>query len=253
MTKQRQFYEPEVQVQQATPIRGFPVTVGGLYVLFDDVITVLREYAQTLETRDAETVYDLVIWLQSGERPMPSDSDEADHVSGLEVAMLETLIEQTEPISAVNRVEVFSTGELWYARALAENGELLYATAGSVEQAEAIQEAQNRWPGKDVHLVTMQPDTQGIDRIEIYPDDPRAMRPKWVARACSEDGDILSVTNGSFDQEYVIRDAQQRWPGKECHLVTHAGIDTVWEERDPGGIRSSSSGDRRPSPKRMFA
>jgi len=96
-------------------------------------------------------------------------------------------------------------------------------------------------------------ETPGADRVEIYPDDPTAARPKWMARACSAEGDILYVTNGSFDQDYVIRDAEQRWPSLTLHLIAHAGVDTVWEERDPGGIRSASSGDRRPSPKRLWA
>lgn len=184
MPRQREFYDPEVQVQHATAMRGFAVTIGGTYVLLDDVVTALREYAQSLSNPDhGALVHELATWLRSGEQP----------------------------------------------------------SSGSVQE-----------PGQE-QPVADDPVTSGVDRIEVYPDDPLSPEPRWVARGCSDEGDILSITNGSFDQDAVIADAQARWPNADVHLLSHAGIDTVWEERDPGGIRSSSSGQRRPSPKRLFA
>ena len=173
----KQFYEPEIQPAQASPIRGFPISITGTYVLLDDVITTLREYAQSLpDAEQGALIHELATWLGS--------SRESNELPVVE-----------DPI---------------------------------------------------------QPQL-AVDRVEVYPDDPMALKPRWIARACSADGDILQITNGSFDQEYVIQDAQQRWPGKDVHLLAEAGQDSVWEERDPGGIRSAVTSRRRPSPKRLWA
>lgn len=179
------FHEPLIEEQQhATPLRGFQVQIGGVYILMDDVVTALREYAQSLESPAAgAAVHEAATWLASGDRELP----EAPAV-----------------------------------------------------QAEAV--------APDVF-----DPTPNVDRVEVYPDDPLALRPKWVSRACDSVGRILQVTNGSFDQEYVIRNAEERWPGKTVHLLTESGQDSVWEETDPGGIRSAHSGRRRPSPQRMYA
>ncbi len=185
-----QHYDPMIQEQQqATPIRGFQVTIGGTYVLMDDVVTALRQFAQSLDDPDqGGAVHEAATWLQSGDRPLP----EAD-----------------SPVPPEAAAPPERTAE-------------------------------------DILL------SEIVDRIEVYPDDPLAVRPRWIARACDSSGRILKVTNGSFDQEYVIRDAQERWPDVTTHLLTEYGQDTVWEENDPGGIRSASNGRRRPSPHRMY-
>lgn len=185
----RQFYEPEQQAEQASAVRGFPVTITGTYVLLDDVVTVIREYAQSLaDADDGALVHELATWLQSGEPPAEASTD----------AVGEGIERITELVA-----DSFRVGP--------------------------------------------------IDRIEIYPDDPMAMKPHWVGRACSSDGDIMDIGRGSFDQEEAIDEARRNWGDLPVHVVTEAGVDTIWEERDPGGLRSSSSGHRRPSPKRMFA
>jgi hypothetical protein len=191
MPTRERFYDPLLQEeQQASPIRGFQVMIGGTYVLLDDIVTSLREYAQSLPDPAAGgLIHEVATWLQSGERSLP----EMIQVPGPE---------ESEPTAAPVQV-----------------------------------------PG---------PLDLRVDRVEVYPDDPTAVKPRWLARSCDSDGKILFVTNGSFDQDYVIQDAGQRWPGVDIHLLTHAGIDTVWEERDPGGIRSASSGHRRPSPNRLW-
>lgn len=178
------YYEPMIQEeQQASPLRGFQVQIGGVYVLLDDVITALREYSRAYESDEVMLAAN---WLGSGEQQLPQ------------------------------------------------------VQAPGPEFAEPAPFEPN------------QAEQNGVDRVEVYPDDPTNPRPRWIARSCNSDGKILMVTNGSFDQEYVIRDAEQRWPGKPIHLLTDASIDTVWEERDPGGIRSASSGRRRPSPNRLW-
>lgn len=188
MPTRERHYDPMIeQPRQASPLRGFQVQIGGVYVLLDDIVTVLREYALTLADPDEMTlVNELAGWLGSGERQLPEA--------------------QESPLP-----EVPAEPAVVYAY------------------------------------------DENVDRVEIYPDDPTAIRPRWIARSVDDTGSILFVTNGSFDQDYVIRDAEQRWPDKDIHLLTEAGIDTIWEERDPGGIRSASSGRRRPSPKRLWA
>ena len=163
----QQFYEPQVQ-QEASAVRGVQVTITGTYVLLDDIITVLKEYA---DANGQPTVADAAEWLRGG----------------------------------------------------AESQEVT-----QVDQGEKV------------------------DRIEVYPDDPESLKPRWMSRACDAEGTILYTTAGSFDQEYVIREAQERWPQAPVMLVNDASVDTVWEENDPGGIRSPSTKRRRPSPKRLW-
>jgi hypothetical protein len=172
-----QFYEPQVGDSPPLEIRGFPVSIGGTYVLMDDVLTVLEAYARS---EDSDDVRELVNWLRAGDL----------HVE---------------------------------------------------EQPEITSTVVDEYPEPDPN----------VDRVEVYPDDPENPRPRWIARACSDQGDILYTTAGSFDQDYVIRDAEQRW-GAPVHLVADAMVDTVWEENDPGGIRSPHTKRRRPSPKRLW-
>lgn len=174
------YHEPIVQDAQASQIRGFPISITGTYVLLDDVVTVIREYAQTSpDPVIGGAIHELATWLQGGQA-----EDEPERV--------------------------------------------IPETPVAVAAAE------------------------GVDRIEVYPSDPEDPRPKWHARACSPEGDILYTTAGSFDQEYVIRDAQERWPGVNTHLIADASVDTVWEEKGPDAIRSPLTKRRRPSPKRLW-
>lgn len=94
----------------------------------------------------------------------------------------------------------------------------------------------------------------GVDRVEIYPDDPEAPRPRWVARAVDADGRIVEQSNGSIDQDYEIRAATLRWPDVEVRLVADASVDTVWEEKAAEGdaARGIFSGKRRPSTRRLW-
>lgn len=89
-------------------------------------------------------------------------------------------------------------------------------------------------------------------RIEIFPDDPEAPRPRWHARSVDDMGRILFVTGGSFDQQYVEQDARERWPGKDIFYIADASVDTVWEEQAPTGVRGVHTHRRRPSPNRLW-
>ena len=46
--------------------------------------------------------------------------------------------------------------------------------------------------------------TEGVDRVEVYPDPPDDPRPKWYARTVDTGGYIIKVTDGSYDQSFVI-------------------------------------------------
>jgi hypothetical protein len=76
----------------------------------------------------------------------------------------------------------------------------------------------------------------GVDRVEIYPDPPEDPRPKWYARSIDTGGFILKVTNGSYDFEWVVQNAEERWPGIPLHLLKSAGEDSKWVEDSTRGV-----------------
>ena len=63
-------------------------------------------------------------------------------------------------------------------------------------------------------------------RVEVFPDADG----KWHARSIAENGQILKVTNGSFDEHYVIKDASDRWPGLQIYRIQHEEQDTMWQQ-----------------------
>ena len=75
-----------------------------------------------------------------------------------------------------------------------------------------------------------------IERIEVYPDPPEDPRPKWYARSVDTGGYIVQTTGGSFDQDWVIQNATERWPGKDVHLLKNAGEDSKWIEDGTRGV-----------------
>ena len=188
MVPRTQFYDPMIDSgEQPTQMRGFQVGIGGTYVLLDDVVTVLRQYAQSLPDPDqAGLVHEIATWLTSGES-MPEP------------------IEVEEPLPLAVDQPPYG--------------------------AEALDES---------------PD---IGRIEIYPDPPEDPRPKWYARSVDTGGYIMQVTNGSFDQDWVIENARERWPGKDVYLLKHAGQDSKWEEDALRGVFPSKG----PPIRRLFS
>jgi len=91
--------------------------------------------------------------------------------------------------------------------------------------------------------------SEGVARVEIFPDNPDDPRPRWHARSVDTGGYILKTTAGSFDQEWVIKNAQERWPGIEVHLLKHAGEDSKWIEDSTRGVFPSIG----PPVRRLFA
>ena len=78
--------------------------------------------------------------------------------------------------------------------------------------------------------------TEGVARVEVYPDPPDDPRPKWYARTIDTSGFIIKVTEGSYDQEFVIRNAQERFEGVEIFLLKSAGEDSKWTEDRERGV-----------------
>jgi hypothetical protein len=91
--------------------------------------------------------------------------------------------------------------------------------------------------------------TNGVARVEVYPDPPEDPHPKWYARTVDTGGYIIKTTGGSFDQEWVIKNAQERWPGKEIFLLQHAGEDSKWQEDSTRNVFPSMG----PPVRRLFA
>jgi hypothetical protein len=88
----------------------------------------------------------------------------------------------------------------------------------------------------------------GVDRVEVYPDPPDDPRPKWYARTIDTGGYILKVTDGSYDQSWVISNAEARFPGLPIILLKHAGEDSKWTEDASRGAFPSVG----PSPRRLW-
>ena len=101
----------------------------------------------------------------------------------------------------------------------------------------------------EVHGAEVDDVTEGVARVEIYPDPPDDPRPKWYARTIDTGGYILKVTNGSFDQEWVIQNAQERFPDVEIFLLRNAGEDSKWTEDSTRGVFPSKG----PPVRRLFA
>jgi len=154
---------------EMSEIRGFQVEAG-MYVLRDDVVASIREYAQSLEDPNAGAlIHELASWL-SGEE-----------------------------------------------------------TLGTEETPQTY----------EVHGAEEDDITLDVARIEIFPDPPDDPRPKWYARSVDTGGYIMKTTGGSFDFEWVVKNAEERWPGISLHLLQNAGEDSKWvEDRERGAFPS---------------
>jgi hypothetical protein len=126
----------------------------------------------------------------------------------------------------------------------AVHGAVGWLEAGSTQQAEgALPEIAPAPYGAEADDVT--PD---VDRIEIYPEPPDDPRPKWFARSIDTGGYIMKVTDGSYDQSFVISNAEARFPGIPILLLKHAGEDSKWTEDGTRGVFPSVG----PSPRRLW-
>ena len=91
--------------------------------------------------------------------------------------------------------------------------------------------------------------TPDVARIEVFPDPPDDPRPKWYARSIDTSGFIMKTTNGSFDFEWVVKNAEERWPDIPIHLLQNAGEDSKWVEDSTRGVFPSKG----PPIRRLYA
>lgn len=93
-----------------------------------------------------------------------------------------------------------------------------------------------------------------VYRVELYPDPPDDLKPKWYARSVDSEGNILFTTSGAFDYEYVHHSASERWPGKPIFQLRRWADDSVFMENMERNTNQTAAPLRdRVSPKRMFA
>ena len=68
------------------------------------------------------------------------------------------------------------------------------------------------------------------ERIELYPDGDR----KWHARLVDHDGnDIGEANGGSFDREWVEKDAAEQYPDLIIHQMESEDEDSTWMGKGP--------------------
>jgi hypothetical protein len=145
----QQFYEPLIQEDAAQmEIRGFAVTIGGTYVLLDDIVTALREYAHALsEAEQAALIHEVATWLQAGDRRLPEREEIPPVGNGA--------VNPSELTPDVERVEIFpvetARGRRWHARSIDTSGNVMKATAGSFDKTYVERDARDRWPNTPLY------------------------------------------------------------------------------------------------------
>ena len=163
-------------------LRGFEASAPGTYVLLEDVIATIREYAQSLDDPNSgAAIHELASWFAAGQDPRNVTAEEPQDVVASE--------QEHDPAA---------------------------------------------------------------NRIELYPEEtPRGIR--WYARSVDAEGTILRTTAGSFDYDYVYKDAGERWPDLKIYQVNEWSDDSVFMEQQEK-MASPTSGPLREriSPKRMY-
>lgn len=158
----------------------------------------------------------------------------------------ETVVPEVSEGAVVKGVVIESAGvymhvdhvvEILRGWAKEQDSEILRAAADSFAQTQVV--GGNQLPAEEVY-----PDP--VSRVEIFPDPDG----KWHARPVTEDGSILSVTEGDFNRDFVERDVLERWPGKQMFELPDAMGDSIWDEQ---ASTFGFNGRRRPSPKRLWS
>ncbi len=93
-----------------------------------------------------------------------------------------------------------------------------------------------------------------VYRVELYPDPPDDPKPKWYARSVDSEGNILYTSSGSFDYDYVHKEASELWPDKQIYQLQRWADDSVFvENQERKAYPTAAPMRERVSPKRMFA
>jgi hypothetical protein len=150
------FYEPLVQGEaQPTQVRGFRTEIAGTYVLLDDVVTVIRQYAQSLEDpNEGALVHEVANWLVSGEQ-LPAPKPEPVEIAHVEAEIYGAESDDVTP--DVDRVEIFpvetARGRKWHARTIDTGGNVMKVAHGNYDRAWVERNAEERWPGIPMYEV----------------------------------------------------------------------------------------------------
>ena len=68
------------------------------------------------------------------------------------------------------------------------------------------------------------------ERIELYPDADK----KWHARTIDSNGHIIGdINDGSFDREWVEKDAAMQYPDLIIHQMESEDEDSTWNRKGP--------------------
>ena len=98
-------------------LRGFEASASGTYVLLEDVIATIREYAQSLDDPNSgAAIHELASWFAAGQDPRNVTAEEPQDVVASE--------QEHDP--AANRIELYPEetprGIRWYARSVDAEG-----------------------------------------------------------------------------------------------------------------------------------
>lgn len=116
-----------------------------MYVMLDDVVATIREYAQSLDDANAgAAIHELASWLSGSSMPAA--------VAGIEP------VPDTDPfdLDSVYRVELYphppdDPKPKWYARSVDEEGNILWTSNGAFDYEYIHKAATERWPGKPIY------------------------------------------------------------------------------------------------------
>ena len=127
--------------------------VGGTYVLLEDVVNSIRQYAQSLTDPAAgAAIHELASWLGASDMPAAT--------AGITTTTVPHSMEDLSVAQdlAVYRVEIYpeppdDPRPKWYARSVDSEGTILWTSGGAFDFDYVHHEASERWPGKPIFKV----------------------------------------------------------------------------------------------------
>ena len=142
------------------------IAAPGTYVLMEDVIAAIREYAQSLDDpHSGGIIHELATWLGGGEHPreaVPLGMEalgfepKTTAVAGTDAPPLHPA-EDSDPfdLEHVYRVELYphppdDPKPKWYARSVDNEGNILWTSNGAFDYEYVHKTATERWPGKPI-------------------------------------------------------------------------------------------------------
>jgi hypothetical protein len=167
----QQYYDPIVQdyaEEDQLQMRAIGVQEPGTYILFEDIVDVIRSFALSVDdSRKRQGLLELIMWLETGS-----------------MGLQEPDVVKEDDLRASN-------------------------------------------VSKPVRKFRTKEDP---DRIELYPDASR----KWHARLVDLEGNVIGpVNDGSFDRNWVEKDAAEKYPELIIHQMESEQDDSTWDHKGP--------------------